>query len=73
MGENSRQNNLARVCVVNSKGQSLYSRFVIPAEPVTDYRCVAVHVAVCVAVCGALCGAVCGAVLIRDPYLTRHR
>lgn len=38
VGANSRQNNLARVSVVNSKGQSLYSRFVVPVDPVTDYR-----------------------------------
>jgi len=81
VGDNSRQNNLARVCVVNSKGQSLYSRFVIPAEAVTDYRCVTLHVEVCVAACGEVCvaacgtfsGAVCGVVLVRDPYLTCHR
>ena len=29
---------LARVSIVNSKGQVLYSRFVIPSEPVTDFR-----------------------------------
>ena len=38
VGEAGRRNNLARVALVNAKGQSVYSRFVKPVEAVTDYR-----------------------------------
>ncbi len=38
VGPSSREHALARVSVVNSKGEALYSRFVVPSETVTDYR-----------------------------------
>jgi RNA recognition motif-containing protein len=37
-GPGGRESQLARVSIVNIKGQSLYSRFVQPVDPVSDYR-----------------------------------
>jgi DNA polymerase III epsilon subunit-like protein len=37
-GPGGRDSQLARVSVVNVKGQSLYSRFIQPVDPVSDYR-----------------------------------
>ena len=38
IGENGKDNMLARVSVVNSHGDCLYDKYVKPREPVTDFR-----------------------------------
>ena len=38
VGANGKQDMLARVSIVNSTGHCVYDEYVLPREPVTDYR-----------------------------------